>query len=116
MKIITTKIIPPTDEFIETLKHEFSDHYSYKSFGTGSGRSLIIHKSALIGVELSVLQNEILIDGATPTVEGTFFTSFLQVISGLGISIIQLASLFYKTTPWKKLETEIGYFLQHKYN
>ncbi len=116
MKVIAAKKIPPTEEFIEDLKHEFSDRYAYKSFGAGSNKSIIIHKSTFIGVEISVNKNEIFIEAAPPTMEGAFFTAFLQFFSGLGMSITKFASPFYKSSPWIKLENEVGAYLQHKFN
>lgn len=115
MKVNASIIIPPTDELTDILKHEFSDHYSYKSFGVGSNKSIIIHKSPLIGVEIFVHKNEIFIEGAPPTLEGTFFATALQFISGLGMSVMQIASLFYTSSPWRKLEEEVGTYIQYKF-
>lgn len=104
MKILTTKTPPSTKEIAEILKREFSDHYSYKQFGLGEEKSIIVRKSTFVGAQISKSGNEITIEGVQPSITAVLFSFILQLFTG------------FSTSSSRKLEKEVCLFLQHKYN
>ena len=104
MKILTSKTPPSTKELAEILKREFSDHYSYKQLSLGEEKNIIVRKSTFVGAQISKSGNEITIEGIQPSIPAVLFSFILQLITG------------FSTPSSRKLEKEIGFFLQHKYN
>jgi len=108
MKLITLKTLPSTNDLIEVLKREFSDQYTYKIFGLGSEKSIIVQKSFFIGAQISKRDNEFTIDGIQPSISSTLIALTLQVLANLYI--------LFSPSPYKKFEKEIGLFLKTKYS
>ncbi len=108
MKIKTIKALPSSKELMEALQKEFPEKYSFKLFGIGDEKSIIVHKSFFIGAQISKNGNEITIDGISPSALSSLITILLQ----------QLANLFILFNPsrYKKVEKELAAFLYNRYN
>jgi len=104
MKVLTSKTPPTTKELLDILESEFSDQYTYKLFGLGEEKSIIVRKSTFIGAQISKSVNEITIEGIQPSIPAVLFSFILQLITG------------FSTSSSRKLEKEIGFFLNQKYN
>jgi hypothetical protein len=115
MLIPITKPAPSPQELAQILQGEFSPQYSYKLFGLGKAKSLLVGKSIMVGAQISIRNNEITIQGSPPSIFG-------GLLSFLGITEIGLALIFFLGTPWalyaqwKSLEKELGLFLKQKFN
>lgn len=108
MKILTGKATPPVNELAEVLQHEFCNQYSYRLFGIGKEKTIIVGKSTFVGAQISKSGNEITIEGIQPSIPAVIFSFFLQLFAGLGAPLTR--------KPWQNFEREVGVFLQHKYN
>lgn len=108
MKITTTKDTPSIKELLEILKQEFSDKYSYKLYGFGDEKSIIVQKSFFVGAQISKSKNEFTIDGIPPSALSSLISILLQ----------QLANLFIMFSPskYKRLEKELSIFINQKFN
>lgn len=113
MRISTSKTLPSTKELIEILKQELPGPYSYKLFGLGREKTIMVTKSSSVGAQISIRENEITIQG-TPPPPVAYFVSFL------GWTELAFLLLFFigLSTPskLKELEKEIAIFLKNKYN
>lgn len=107
MNVIVSKPPPPNNELIEILKQEFSDQYTYKQFGIGKEKSIIVQKSTFVGAQISKTGNEFLIDGIYPSVIASLTALLLQVLANL--------YALFQPSPYRELEKEIAVFLKHKY-
>ena len=107
MKVIVSKPPPPNNELIKTLKQEFSDQYTYKLFGIGKEKSVIVQKSTFVGAQISKTGNEFSIDGIHPSVTASLTALLLQVLANLFI--------LFQPSPFRELERKIAVFLKHKY-
>lgn len=107
MKIKTIKALPSSKELMEILQKEYSEKYSFKLFGIGDEKSIIVRKSFFIGAQISKNENEITIDGIPPSALSSLVAILLQ----------QLANLFILFNPsrYKKVEKELSVFLYNKY-
>jgi hypothetical protein len=105
MTISTTKPIPSNLQLQDILKLDFSDGYTYKSFGLGDKNSILVGKSPFVGVQISKTDKEFMIQGAPPTLAGGIL-SFLLSMIGMG----------YFQSELKNLEKEVGSFLARKFN
>ena len=110
MKILTSIMTPPPHELVGVLQREFSNHYSYKLFGLGAEKSIIISKSTFVGAQISKRENEITIEGTIPSITTGYFILFLGLIGPDA-----LLALLYGSQG-RKLIKEIGVFLKKKYN
>ena len=116
VKTLTSKPIPSGTELAEVLRKEFPPTYTCKLTGLGSDKNLLIRKSAMVGVEISIRGNELMVERVHP--KGVFFVFLLAL--GLGETILLLAETFYgvlhlTASPWKKLEREVALVLKRKY-
>ncbi len=107
MIIRAFRITPKPLELVKVLREEFSNQYSYKIFGLGSNKSIIVQKSALVGVQVTQSGNEIRVDGTFPSVAASFLSA---IISVAGIWLIP------ESSPWRNLEHEVASFLNGKYH
>lgn len=115
MRIQTSKKLPVLKELIKVLKSEFSSSYSYKLFGYGQ-KSILVGKSALTGVQISVYEKEVSIISSPPSILG----SLIPLVGATELAIFLIPSFFRKdsaalsqNTP---LEREVGAFLKRKYS
>ena len=115
MLIPISKPAPSPKELAQILQKEFSTQYSYKLFGLGKAKSLLVGKSTMVGAQISIRENEMIIQGTPPSVLG-------GLLSSVGITEVGFALIFLLGTPWglssqwKTLEKEIGLFLKQKFN
>ena len=95
---------PSLNELIQELKNEFPDRYTFKLFGLGSQKSILVRKSAWVGVQITVHGNEIIIDGSFPNI---ISSSLMTLLTQSTIAPVQ---------KWEELEKKISVFLKKKYN
>lgn len=105
MTISTTKPIPSNLQLQGILKQGFSGGYTYKIFGVGNYNSILVGKSPFVGVQISTIDNEFVIQGTPPTLAGGIL-SFLLSMIGMG----------YFPSELRTLEKEVGSFLSGKFN
>jgi hypothetical protein len=70
MIIATSKTPPSTFTLKDILKPELRGNYDYTFFGLENEKSLIVSKSPFVGVQIFKKDNELLIQGAPPTLAG----------------------------------------------
>lgn len=113
MRISTLKKLPSTVELIGILKQELPQNYSYKLFGLGKEKTIIVTKSSSVGAQISIRGNEITIQG-TPPPPVAYFVSFL--------GWTEFAALLLFFMGWStrskliELEKELAIFLKNKYS
>ena len=83
----------------QTLKSHFSN-YSVYIFDSVPQKSIIVQKSAIVGAQISIRQNEIIIDACCPNIFISALIGFLSIIF----------------PPYENFEMEITDFLKKKYN
>jgi hypothetical protein len=115
MKISITKTPPSMKEMAEILEQQFSGQYSYELFGLWNDKSIIIRKSTFVGAQISKRENEFTIEGTSPSITTSIISILAPLFAGVAAPGSHLWALFFRS-PWRKLETEIGIFLKHKYN
>lgn len=112
MKISTSKNLPSAAELITILKQEFSERYSYKLFGLGREKTILVGESTFIGAQISMGENEMTIQGAPPSLPAAYFVSFL----GMTELAFLLLAFLGSASKMKALEKDIAIFLKAKYN
>jgi hypothetical protein len=113
MRISTSKTLPPASELLEVLKQEFSSEYSYKLFGAGNDKTIIVGKSTFVGAQISARGNEIVIQPTPPSLPAS---SFFSVVAFTEFAFILAFFGWGLKAKWIKLEKEIATFLYQKYN
>lgn len=103
MIVQATRELPNLKDLLEELKNEFSDQYTIKIFGLGSQKSILVRKSAWVGVQITLHGNEIYLDGSFPNI---VTSSLMTLLSQSTIAPV------YK---WVELEKKISDFLKRKY-
>ena len=106
MIISTSRKTPQLEELTGILKEEFSNQYSYKIFGLGPEKSIIVQKSTMVGVQLTQRGKEIAVDGTFPSLAASFFSALISVA---GIWLTPTHSY------WRGFENEMAVFLRRKY-
>ncbi len=91
--------LPTFNELIEVLKRQFSNHSVY-TFDSKPQKSIIVRKSALVGVQITVRDNEIIIDACCPNI-------FISALIGLVSTVFP---------PYHHFEMKVTDFLKNKYN
>jgi hypothetical protein len=112
MIISTARKIPGPRELSQILKKELSSEYSYKIFGFGSGRSVIVQKSSLVGAQVTVRKDEIDVSGIFPSILTSFFFTLLGYISNYRSPPYTRSAW---RTSWRNLENELADYLKCKY-
>ncbi|PZX52494.1 hypothetical protein [Algoriphagus chordae] len=87
------------NELIQTLKSQFPGYTVY-SFDSIPQKSIIVRKSFMIGVQLSIGENKIMVEACAPNI---FISALLGFLSAI-------------LPPYTNFETEISEFLKKKYN
>lgn len=59
--------LPNINELIEVLKRQFSNHSVY-FFDSKPQKTIIVRKSDLVGVQITVRDNEIIVDACCPNI------------------------------------------------
>jgi hypothetical protein len=91
--------LPNFNELIEVLKRQFSNHSVY-TFDSKPQKSIIVRKSALVGAQVTVRDNEIMVDACCPNI-------FISALIGLISTIFQ---------PHHDFEMKVTDFLKKTYN
>lgn len=97
--IVQAKQLPDFNELLLTLKSQFSNYAVYTSYSI-SQKSIIVRKSATVGAQITVYDNEIIVDACCPNI-------FISALIGL------LSAIF---PPYHNFEMKITDFLKKKYN
>src|SRR5262245_7100628 len=114
MRVTASKKLPAAPELIDVLRSEFSSHYSYRLFGLGKNKSIIVGGSKLVGVQISASENEFTIQATVPSVSTAYFFSILSLTEG----VLLLAAFFGLNTGsrMRALEKDVAIFLRNKYS
>ncbi len=104
MIVQATRELPNLNDLLQELKSEFPGQYTSKIFGLGSQKSILVRKSAWVGVQITIHGNKIYIDGSFPNI---ILSSFMTLLSQSTIAPVG---------KWEKLEKKITDFLKRKYN
>lgn len=87
------------NDLFKTLKSRFSN-YSVYTFDSKPQKSIIVRKSAIVGAQISIRENEIIVDACCPNIFISALIGFLSIIF----------------PPYENFEMEITDFLKKKYN
>lgn len=118
MEIVTTKSLLSTPEVAESLKREFSSHYSCTLLLEDN--SIFVEKSTSVGVNIFIHENQIFVQGSSQAASQSLIETVLTnlCMSELGLFLIPL--FYHKGTQLlsqrAEFEKEISYFLEHTYN
>lgn len=97
--IVKSENLPNFSELVQGLKRHFSDYQVYV-FGSLPERSIIVRKSAIIGAQITIRDNEINIDACYPNL---FISSMMSFLT---------ASTIFPFTSWPNFEKKIAAFFQ----
>jgi hypothetical protein len=100
--IVQVKQAPGYNELIQTLKSQFSN-YSVYTFDSKPQRSIIVRKSATVGAQITVSENEIMVDACYPNI---FISSLMSLLT---------ASTIFPFNAWPNIEKEVSDFLKRRY-
>ena len=100
--IIQATPLPNVSDLTQTLKSQFSN-YSVYTFDSKPQKSIIVRKSAYVGAQITVFENEIIIDACYPNI---FISSLMSLLT---------ASSIFPFNSWPKFEKEISDFLKRHY-
>jgi len=104
MIILSKQKTPKIDELLRILKDEFSNHYSFRYFGVGPKKSIIVRKSTWVGAQIIIRENSILVDGSFPSV---FTSSLMSLVS---------TSTLAPVNQWFEVEQKLAGFLNIRYS
>ncbi len=107
MNIRTSKRLPSAKQLAQILKNEFSNQYEYEEFGLCEHKSLIVRRSFLVGVQISIDKNEVTIDAIPPSAMASFVSTIMSIFANLFIVFAML--------PYRQLEKDVARFLKSKY-
>lgn len=96
--IVQTKHLPSFTDLIQNLKNQYP-HYSVYEFDSKPLKSIIVRKSALLGVQITSRNNEFLVDACCPNI-------FISALIGFVSTIFQ---------PYHDFEMKISDFLNKRY-
>jgi hypothetical protein len=108
MRIEIKRPLPSNEQLIDLLKQRFSDGYSYRLFGLGNKKTVLIKKSPFVGAQVSIRENEVTVLGTPPSM---LTGNFLFLLSWIGVDVI-LGLLF--RSQLKSIEFEVTRFLKDK--
>jgi len=108
MKITTDQILPSTKELASWVASEFPG-YSTKLFGLACHKTLIVKKSAFVGVQITRRDHELVIEGSLPSISTSILSGFLMLEG-----IFYLFEFVFHSQ-WDRLEKEVGSVLNHKF-
>ncbi len=97
--VVSTKHLPDFNELLLTLKSQLPHYSIYTSYSIPQ-KSIIVRKSGTVGVQITVRDNEIFVDGCCPNIFIASLIGFLSVIF----------------PPYHNFEMKITDFLRKKYN
>lgn len=97
--VVTAKQLPDFNELLLTLKSGCSNYAVYTSYSLPQ-KSIIVRKSATVGAQITVRDNEIMVDACCPNI-------FISALIGF------ISAIF---PPYHNFEVKITDFLKKKYN
>ena len=109
--ILKVKSCPTNEELMALLQQKLPVEYNVKEFGLGK-KCVMIKQSTFIGVQVTVRENEILVDSAPPTLAGSFLSSLFMVDLG------SLIRYIFGGAPSKfhQFENEVAILINQQYN
>ena len=117
MKISITGSLPPLAELVRVLNDAFGPDYSFRIFGVGKRKSIMARKSSFVGLQLSIVENQIDFQPTAPTMSGSALGfMMLTELAPLVMIPLLIISDFFRKDPYKEMAKEIGLFLKHKYS
>jgi len=96
--IVQATQAPDFSDLLQTLKSRFPS-YSVYTFGSKPQKSIIVRESGVIGAQITLHKNEIIIDACCPNI-------FISALIGL------ISAIF---PPYYRFEMKITDFLKRKY-
>ena len=96
--IVQATQIPDFSDLLQTLKSRFPD-YSVYAFDSKPQESIIVRKSGLVGAQISLHKDEIIVDACCPNI---FVSALIGFISAI-------------LPPYHRFEMKIADFLKRKY-
>lgn len=116
MKISVSGSLPPSSELVSVLNDAFAPRYSFRVFGIGAEKTIMAQKSFLVGLQVSVTDNQIHFQRTAPTIASSLF-SFMMLTELVVLLILPLLIIFegFKRDPYKEMAKEIGFFLKKAY-
>ncbi|KEO71804.1 hypothetical protein EL17_21730 [Anditalea andensis] len=97
--ILKAEHLPDINQLLLTLKGQFP-YYKVYQFNSNPLKSIIVQKSTIIGAQLTLRGNEIMVDACCPNI---FISSLLGALSAI-------------FPPYINFEMKITDFLKNKYN
>lgn len=94
---------PDFNELFENVKRKFSG-YSVYTFDSNPQKTIIVRKSASVGAQITVYENQILVDACYPNVLLSAVMSLLT------------ASTIFPFNAWVEFEKKVTNYLKRKYN
>lgn len=91
------------DDLIQSLKSQFPKYSVYK-FDTKFQKSIVVRKSAIVGAQITIHENEIMVDACYPNL---FISSLMSLFT---------ASTIFPFNSWRDFEKQITDFLKLTYN
>ncbi len=108
--VIKVNSSPSNEELITALERNFSNAYSYKEFGFGK-KSVLVRKSAFLAAQITVNENEIIIQASPPSFGSGVLAS--MAMTEASIFVLPLFLLTGATpSKFRKIEIEIASFLK----
>lgn len=116
MKISVSGSLPPANELVSVLNDAFVPRYSFRTFGIGLEKTIMARKSLLVGLQVSITDNQIHFQRTAPTIASSLF-SFMMLTELVVFLILPVLIIFegFKRDPYKEMAKEIGFFLRDKY-
>ena len=100
--IVQATPLPNVNDLTQVLKSQFSNYTVY-AFDSKPQKSIIVRKSATVGAQITVRDNEMLVDACYPNI---FISSIMSLLT---------ASTIFPFYDWPKFEMEIANFLKSRY-
>lgn len=113
MVITSSKILPSISDIANTLQQRFSGRYAFNLFDFGNKQSVFVEKSSFVAIQVTREENRIVIDRiAKPSFILVICFLLDLIVTGSG-NVLDRLFPFYSER--KKLEQELGTFLQQEY-
>tara|TARA_R110002096_G_scaffold127069_1_gene274563 strand:- start:297 stop:641 length:345 start_codon:yes stop_codon:yes gene_type:complete len=105
--------ISPNSVSYDQLKSDLQEKFPEYSFAMRGKQFLVAKKSSTVGANIVIRKNKLMVAGNFPTVGGTVVFILCLFLLGFLIPLIIYLVAFH--SKMKKLEKEIGAYLQEKY-
>lgn len=112
--IIKVKSTPTNEELMSVLRQKLSGEYSVREFGLGK-KTVMIKRSTMVGVQITVRQNEISVHESSPSVAGGILSS-LAMIEWAGLLIHVFGIVGAVPAKSQSFEKEVARLIHENYN